>query len=143
MSGTAWRYFVPYEPDFQRALDQRRQKAFARGAYFQPWTDRGGPVVEPPEDIAEAVARCGAAGTHSILDVVAFSLVPGAGLAHLVGEAEATRIFGTPQPSRDDVDDHKFTLVHHLDNDHARVMVVYKAGVPDTLYFEGLTGSLG
>jgi len=142
MSGTAWRYFVPYEPDFQQALDRLRQKAFDRGAYLQPWTDRAGPVVGPPADIAEAVERCGAGGTHSILDVVAFSLVPGVGLAHLVGQAEATRLFGTPRPSREDVDDHKFALVHHLDTGHARVMVVYQAGVPSELYFEGLTGSL-
>lgn len=142
MSSTAWRYFVPYQPDFQRALDELRAQAFERGAYLQPWTDRAiQPPAAPPESIDEAVRRCGAQGTHSILDIAAFSLVPGPGLACLVGEAERRRIYGTDQPGRDDVDDHRFALVHHLEEGEARLLVVWSGGAPSQLYFEGLTGS--
>lgn len=142
MSSTAWRYFVPYQPDFQAALDALRAKAFARGAYLQPWTDRAvQPPASPPESIDEAVQRCGAQGTHSILDIAAFSLVPGPGLACLVSTEELSRVYGTPRPSRDDVDDHRFALVHHLEEGEARLLVVWAEGAPSQLYFEGITGS--
>ncbi len=142
MTGTAWRYFVPYQPDFQKALDELRAQAFARGAYLQPWTDRSiEPPVPPPLDMDEAVARCGEQGTHSILDIAAFSLVPGPGLACLVSTRELERLYGTPQPSREDIDDRRFALVHTLEEGQARMLVVYEQGEPSRLYFEGLTGS--
>ena len=142
MTATAWRYYVPYQPDIQKALDELRAAAFARGAYLQPWTDRAvQPPVGPPADIDEAVGRCGEQGTHSILDIAAFSLVPGPGLACLVGRPQLQALFGTVQPSREDVDDRRFALVHTLEEGEARVMVVYEQGEPSRLYFEGLTGS--
>jgi len=138
---TAWRYVIPHQPDYQAAIDQLRADTFARGAYLQPWTRRGLPPVPPPATIEEALARCGPAGTHSILDIVAFSLIPGPGLACLVSPAERLRVYGTTTPTREDVRDHRFALVHTIEPGQAVILTVCSPqGAPDRLYIEGLTG---
>lgn len=142
MSGTAWRYFVPYQPDYQAALEALRAETFARGAYLQPWTERGRAPLPAPQTIDEAVARCGAEGTHSILDIVAFSLVPGTGLMCPVSPRDRERIYGTRTPTAEDIADHRFALVHTLECGQARILTVYDAEQePSQLYLEGLTGS--
>ncbi|MFT5679285.1 MAG: hypothetical protein ACI8RZ_000189 [Myxococcota bacterium] len=142
MSSTAWRYFVPYQPDYQAALDALRAKTFTQGAYLQPWTERGLPPVPPPQTIDEALQRCGPEGSHSILDIVAFSLIPGPGLACLVPPGEQMRIYGTTTPTHEDISDHRFALVHTLDFGHARILTVYdEEQQPVRLYLEGLTGA--
>lgn len=141
MSSTAWRYFVPYQSDYQAAIDALRAHTFEQGAYLQPWTDRDHAPLPPPESIEEAVQRCGEDGTHSILDIVAFSLIPGPGLACLVSRADRMRIYGTPNPTREDIADHRFALVHTLDLNEARILTVYdEDGAPESLYLEGLSG---
>lgn len=140
MPATAWRYLVPYQPDFQRALDDLRAEAFRRGAFFQPYTDRGGPAFVPPTTIDAVHALVGEQGTHSILDIHRFSLMAGPGLLSLVPDRVRLQLYGSLEPERDDVDHHKFALVHHMDEGEARVLVVWKHGEPDQLYFEGLTG---
>ena len=138
---TAWRYIVPYQPDFQQALDALRQTVFERGTYLQPWTDRALQPSPPPADIEEVHRRNGEQGTHSILDIERISLVAGPGLAALVPDATRQRIFGTTRPSPEDVDDHRFALAHHLEDGHAAFLVLYdREGAPCRLYFEGLTG---
>ena len=123
-------------------LDRLRATTFDRGAYFQPWTDRSvQPPMEPPASIEEALSRCGAEGTHSILDIVAISLVPGPSLAALVPDATRRRLYGTLRPERQDVEDHRFALAHHLEEGEACFLVVWEAGSPSKLYFEGLTGT--
>lgn len=140
MSHTAWRYVVPYQPDYQAALEALRAETFARGAYFQPWLEED-PERGPPASIDEALAWCGAQGSHSILDIVAFSLIPGEGLVSLVPPAELTRIYGTTTPSREDLGDHRFALVHTLDPGQARILTAYDEELrPVKLYLEGLTG---
>jgi hypothetical protein len=137
---TAWRYLVPYQPDFQRALDDLRAEAFRRGAFFQPWTDRGAPPFRPPTSIDDVLVLAGEKGTHSILDIHRFSLVAGPGLLSLVPDAVRLGLYGSLRPEREDVDHHKFALVHHMDEGEARLLVVWKGDAPDQLYLEGLTG---
>jgi hypothetical protein len=142
MSGTAWRYIIPYQPDYQVALDELRATTFARGAYFQPWTERTLTPTPPPASIEEAVERCGEEGTHSILDIVALSLVAGPGLACLVSSRERQRIYGTLTPTEEDIRDHRFALVHTLEPGQARILTIHdEAGEPMKLYIEGLSGS--
>lgn len=142
MSSTAWRYFIPYQPDYQAALETLRAQTFARGAYFQPWIERSPPTLPPPQSIAEAMARCGAEGSHSILDIVAFSLIPGPGLVCLVPPRELLRLYGTQTPTVQDIDDHRFALVHTLEPDQARILTVYDdQKQPTKLYIEGLSGA--
>ena len=142
MSNTAWRYVIPYQPDYQAALDALREQTFQRGAYFQPWTERSQDQLPEPQTIEEALERCGPEGSHSVLDIVAFSLVPGPGLACLVSRDELTRIYGTIRPTQDDLRDRRFALVHTLEPGQARILVVYdQQQQPVKLYLEGLSGS--
>ena len=36
MSGTGWSYFIPYQEDTTKALQQLRQEVFDRGDYERP-----------------------------------------------------------------------------------------------------------
>ena len=141
MSNTAWRYVIPYQPDYQAALDALRAQTFQRGAYFQPWTERSQDHQFQPRTIEEALDRCGPEGSHSILDIVAFSLIPGPGLACLVSQEELTRIYGTTTPTQDDLRERRFALVHTLEPGQARILIVYdRQRQPVQLYLEGLSG---
>lgn len=98
--------------------------------------------MPPPKDIDEAVTRCGDEGTHSILDIVAFSLIAGPGLLCPVSPQVLERIYGTRTPTAEDISDHRFALVHLLEPGQARVLTVYDdEDQPIQLYFEGLTGA--
>jgi hypothetical protein len=140
MSNTAWRYVIPYQPDYQAALEALRTQTFQRGAYFQPWTERSRDLQAAPQTIEEALERCGPEGSHSILDIVAFSLIPGPGLACLVSHEELRRIYGTTTPTQDDIRDRRFALVHTLEPGQARILIVYDQQQPVKLYLEGLSG---
>jgi hypothetical protein len=42
MGASGWSYFVPYQPDINKALQELRQKVFQEGDYFKPaeWQKR-------------------------------------------------------------------------------------------------------
>jgi hypothetical protein len=50
-------------------------------------------------------------------------------------------VYGTLQPDKDDVDQHRFALIHTIEDGQARFLVIYRGREPHQLYFEGLTGA--
>jgi hypothetical protein len=71
MGAEPWIYFVPFEEDFQSALEKLKAQEFAAGRYFPVndeffESDFGGEV---PESIADAREMADAEGTGSILDI--------------------------------------------------------------------------
>jgi len=63
MGKSAWRYFVPFQPDVQAALDGLRADVFRRRDFAA-----GGRAARA-DTIADVVRLAGEDGTHSILDV--------------------------------------------------------------------------
>jgi hypothetical protein len=71
MGASEWRYFVPYNQP-RRAFDQLRRDVFARGEYhvgLRFW-------ARFARSMDTLLARCGAVGTHSILDITRVSADP-------------------------------------------------------------------
>lgn len=98
MGASGWSYFVDYQPDLGRALDELRTRVFAEGDYWwaEPYEfgksasdfpDR--PRTEDELWSSESVQE---SGTHSILDVhevVGPGETPGHGTVEPVSAAEA------------------------------------------------------
>ncbi len=65
MGASGWSYFVPYQRDIQKALDELRERVFQSGDYFG-----GRPGAKRRYATIDALLRAKAEdGTHSILDV--------------------------------------------------------------------------
>jgi hypothetical protein len=62
MGASGWHYFVPFDADVNRALQQLREDVFRSGKYHSPSKKR-------PASIEALVRMCAEDGTHSILDV--------------------------------------------------------------------------
>jgi hypothetical protein len=99
MGASVWRYFVPYQPDIQQALQQLREDIFKRGefeqnymtgSYYREYLAEWEDIYEAdsesltilrkfaalcddeipiPKTIDEAIAATSESGTHSIIDV--------------------------------------------------------------------------
>jgi hypothetical protein len=101
MGASGWTYFVPYQTDITKALQQLREEVFHRGAYFKPAQFYGslldsqiGQDLPPeiresltteveemrsqsePRSIEELIEMNAESGTHSILDIQEVSSEP-------------------------------------------------------------------
>jgi hypothetical protein len=106
MGASGWRYFVPYQPDIQQALQELREDVFKRGEfeqnyttgsyfreYLAEWEDvyeadskslailrkfaaLGDDEIPIPKTIDEAIAATLESTTHSIIDVSEVTELP-------------------------------------------------------------------
>lgn len=95
MGASGWDYTVPYESDYQSALDRLREETFRNGDYL--WDGEwGGPADgrPRPESIDELLAdeEVRYSGTHSIIDC------PRLGEKIPTTEAEWVRSYGLIYP---------------------------------------------
>jgi len=111
MGASHWRYYVPYQPDLNAALDALQRRVFAEGDYWwargelgkvaSEYPDRPSTIDELFED--DAVQEEGA---HSILDmshVLADGEEPDYGTIQLVTPAEALQSTGTERLAREHI----------------------------------------
>jgi hypothetical protein len=111
MGSSPYMYLVPYQPNFQRALDELREREFEAGRYnpamFMPphlVDDNSPPGPGRQHDtIEEAQIEADADGTRSILDIDRVANEPDFGVAQRLTEAELQELFGTPTPTREQV----------------------------------------
>lgn len=111
MGSSPYMYLVPYQPNFQRALDELREREFEAGRYnpamFMPphLVDDNSPPGpgRQHETIEEAQVEADADGTRSILDIDRVANEPDFGVALRLTEAELQELFGTPTPTREQV----------------------------------------
>jgi len=111
MGSTPYSYLVPYQPNFQHALDELRQREFEQGRYnpvmpFPPFfvddTTPPGPCREH-QTIDEALEAADADGTRSILDIDRVGNEADFGVARRLSEDELQEHFGTTTPTREQV----------------------------------------
>jgi hypothetical protein len=85
MGGEPWMYFVPYQPDVSKALEELRLQEFAAGRYYPAADDLWsampiGPNAPSPgpshTSIEAAMKAAGEDGTKSILDMMRVSREP-------------------------------------------------------------------
>lgn len=147
MGASGWSYYVAYQPDLGRALDELREKVFAEGDYWwavpyefgksaSDFPDR--PRSEEELWESEVVQE---SGTHSILDVheVVRSGQSGRfGTVEPVSEEEALRCAGVATLTRAHV-----KRIGELATERwaGRCAVLHDdAGQPSEIYFWGFSG---
>ncbi len=207
MGATSWRYYTPYCPDPEAALQVLRTDVFARGEYADPTgpleatlrqtarrlgQDPDSPEVRAeienavrvqravrtgdmsglsradralvrrlqavgqladrlgsprpaiggsrPGSIAELLERAAECGTHSVLDIEHVATRPGFGIAAPMSVTTRLRVFGTAEPTHNDVERHWQDLAEKLDRWQARYVVVFRDGTPHEYAFIGCSG---
>jgi hypothetical protein len=160
MGASGWSYTTPYDPDIEAALQRLQQEVFERGDYYKPWEEiwnyhdsilakpihqledherhyirRMKYMVMPdrdyvPSSIRELLRNNAEAGTHSILDIFGVAAEPTFGAATPVPGEDLRRVFGTVQPTVDDVNSVPSDFGENLGRWQAVYFVVYKNGQP-------------
>ena len=147
VGASGWSYFVKYQSDLGKALDELRSRVFAEGDYWWAEPDELGksakdfpdrPRTEEELWGSESVRE---SGTHSILDMhkmVRPGEDPDFGTVEPVSEAEALRSAGVARLTRnhvkriDDLAERRW---------FGRCAVLHDdAGQPSEIYFWGFSG---
>lgn len=175
MGASGWSYFVPYQGDIQKALDELRERVFQSGDYFG-----GRPGAKRRYATIDALLRSKAEdGTHSILDVGKISdtskqndVLEGVdrrtlmrkmqnlmaddpagfmrraareeflsiGLVHPLSDEQLVKTLGSLKPERRAVELAANTIGSSCSRGSGRYVVVYRDGVPDEIFFAGVSG---
>jgi hypothetical protein len=157
-----WYYFVPYQSDINRALQALRRQVFERGRYHRPAAfyahmltlqpevgpERVASAIRtlwaaPPRTMDELIERNGEAGTHSIIDIEQVWDQPGFGVAWPLTPDQLLDVFGTTEPTRDQVLLHERSgiLGAYRQRWQALYIVVYCGGLPSEIFFRGYSGA--
>ncbi len=137
MGASAWKYYVPYQPDTNQALQALRGEVFRRGEYFNPYPGAR------PDSIEQLLERNAESGTHSILDVTAARSRPAFGVAASLSPAELIQYFGTDRPTHDLLENSAAALQQiqaRRGRGTGTYVVVYAGDQPAELLFFGLSG---
>jgi hypothetical protein len=160
MGASGWSYFVPYQPDINKALQELRQKVFQEGDYFKPaeWQKRlyehkiiseqelnnaldELALVPEPQTIEELIEQRGEEGTHSIIDIDRVSSLPDFGAAVPLPLEEYIEIFGTDKPTREMIEEKVEDIEEYTDMPMVGVyIIVYNTNSPAEIYFSGFSG---
>src|SRR5579885_2939930 len=141
MGASPYTYIVPYEADFQRALDALRNREFESGRYnpvmlrlpslIDERTARG--PGRQHRSIDDAREAAGADGTRSILDIELVGDKGGIGIARRMIDEELEEYFETTTPTRKDI---LKNLSVYIERGEAVCLPVYnEAGVPVGICF--------
>lgn len=145
MGAEPWCYFVPYQPDIGNALQELRQREFEAGRYnpvqqfpeFPPDLNTPGPGAGHAT-IQEALDASGADGTRSILDMDRTGEAPDYGVVTQMPEDLVFELFGTPQPTREVIEDAGgFASV--MERGQGMYTIVYRDGRPAEILFAGVS----
>jgi len=136
-------YFVPYQKDINKALQELRQREFKAGRYnpvmhFPEFpVDTTSPSIGAQhESIEEAMAAADADGTRSILDIATVEDEPDFCAAGPLTDEMLQEYFDTMEPSHEAVDDN-MDFLEEIDRGHCVYIVVYKENKPDEIFFAG------
>ena len=105
-------YFVPYQADLNRALQELREREFQAGRYNPvvrylefPVDVRFPSLGAQHKSIEAAFAAAGADGTRSILDIESIADEPDFGVAAPLDEGKLEALFGTTQPTHEMIEE--------------------------------------
>jgi hypothetical protein len=144
MGSSPYTYIVPYEVDFQRALDALRNREFENGRYNPVMPRLPGLIDERTApgpgrqhtSIDDAREAAGADGTRSILDIEFVGDEGDIGIARRMTDEELEEYFETTTPTREEILEN--LSVHYIERGEAVCLPVYdEAGVPVGICFSG------
>lgn len=96
--------------------------------------------ADRPGSIDEALEMAAEDGTHSILDIQNTGRRRGFGVATPYPPRAVEQVFGTQQPTHEQVEDSWDDVAERLDRWEAHYLVVYKKGKPSEYVFIGCSG---
>ena len=145
MGAEPWYYFVPYQKDVNKALQELRQQEFLAGRYY-PASDFPFSIAEnlsvsktQHNSISEAIKGAGETGTQSILDIQ--EVVEYRELCKVapLSIEEQMECFSTLFPTRQILVDQKkmWEVFDLLDRGEAVYCIVYDAEYPKEIFFAG------
>ena len=145
MGAEPWFYFVPYQEDIEKALNELRVREFNAGRY-NPVMDNLwmlfpiGPNSPSPgtqhRSIDEALLAGDADGTRSILDMLKVSEEPDYSAVCPMDEETLDAVFGTRQPTHDMALDNQ-DFFEDIERGQGVYAIIYKDGKPDEILFAG------
>jgi hypothetical protein len=162
MGASGWHYFVPYQPDLNKALQELRQRVFEQGHYYKPaefyeaiLDIQPEPLQEKlkesieefrshpePKSIEELLQQSGESGTHSIVDIQGISAEPDYGFASPLSGEQLIGLFGTNRPTHAMVAgwDWGPVITKYRHRYQGLYIVVYKDEQPNEIFFCGFSG---
>ena len=165
MGASGWQYFVPYQSDIAKALNELREQVFESDDYYKRlplWQDMDEDEYanEPNEDIREQLTSWlrtmkamkdpttieelfmwnGEDGTHSILDINNVSDSPDFGTISPLSQKELMSFFGTYEPTRAMVEQKANEIMDLRERWQGTYVIVYKDGLPNEIFFTGFSG---
>jgi hypothetical protein len=143
MGAEPYYYFVNYQPDLDKALQELRRREFVAGRYY-PAMDR---LKFPPDDrspgpgaqhasIEDAFEDADADGTRSILDLERISDVSDFGAVTPLSLSAVRQLYGTTQPTREMVE-RNLEFFEDLDRGQGTSIVLFRDGRPSEILFAG------
>lgn len=128
MGAEAWQYFVPYEANFQNALEKLKEREFAAGRFR--YSEEGPTSIEEAREIADAD------GTGSILDIDRVDAQPDFGVVVPLSDEQVRSLFGTNRPTRNAVQTN-YDLFEDIERGQGVCCTVYAEGKPSEICFSG------
>jgi hypothetical protein len=142
-------YFVPYEADFDAALQKLRLREFQAGRYnpvtpFQTFpVDLSAPTPGAMHDSIDQVMEASAEdGSRSILDIAQVAPAPfdGSGMpfftAFPLDPSDMEDLFGTSKPTREQVQTNQ-RMWDRIERGSAVYTVIFDRGEPHEIFFGG------
>jgi hypothetical protein len=143
MGAEPYFYFVKYQADLDRALQELRRREFQAGRYFPAMEHLRFPVDASSAapgarhaSIEEAFEDADADGTRSILDLSKISQEPEFGAVTPLPASVIKQYFGTTEPTREMIE-RNMDFFDDLDRGHGASIVVFKDGRPSEIFFAG------
>ncbi len=141
MGGEPWYYFVPYQPDINKALLDLRLREFRAGRYnpvirFEPHLAQGRSPGARHATIQEALEASEADGTRSILDMERVGTKPDYGVVVPLPAEELKRLFDTDHPTHEAIEKN-MDFFENIERGQGIYIVVYKGGTPSEIFFAG------
>jgi hypothetical protein len=142
MGGHEWFYYVPYQPDVDKALQELKQIEFAAGRYnpvirfldfpLGPHSPSPGPGHS---SIKAAIKASMEEGTRSILDMDCVSRSPGYRKVCALPKQELLRLCGTTRPTHAMVEELLF--LEDAERGQGTYIVLYEDDQPAEILFAG------
>ena len=141
--GEPYWYFVPYQKDIDRALQELRNREFEAGRYNPVLFDLNfpvGPSSPRPgakhRSIAEALEASGEDGTRSILDIERVSDKPAFSAACRLSKERLKKLYGTIYPTHEMVTKN-MDFFNDIERGHCIFFIIYKNAKPSEILFAG------
>jgi hypothetical protein len=165
VGASGWQYFVSYQPDIAKALNELKELVFQSGNYYKRepfWQDtdeseyddapdeelrqqliewlRTMKAMKEPTTIEELYLWNEEDGTHSILDIKSISAEPDFGTISPLSPETLIELFGTYEPTKAVVERKTVEIMKLRERWQGTYVILYEDGLPSEIFITGFSG---